>query len=407
MKLFVNLLTNYIVIDIMRKKPIVFISPDSFKGTISAMRVAEIISEVFQKKGYETISVPVADGGEGTVDSILYSNGGEKKYVYVNDPLGRHIKSFYGYSGKKAYIEIAQSSGLMLLKENELNPMITTTFGFGELIFDAYKNGFREFFLGLGGTATNDAGIGMLSSLGVKFFDNKKNEIKGLLSAQHLHLIEKVDISEIKIDTRKININVLCDVQNPLTGDNGTSRIYSPQKGASNKVVEKLENAVKHFAKIISEQLSAEPEFPGAGAAGGVAMALKIFLNGKLVPGINTLIEILDLERKISNADIVIVGEGSLDHQSVFGKAPVGIAMIAKKYNKPVLAIAGKIGKNPVELFKYGIDCIYSSYGNVPVPIEEIKISAEENLFKIAGIAADEASFPELYKNKIFVLNET
>ncbi len=385
----------------------ILITPDSFKGTLTSLQAAEIISKPFLERNHNVVLVPVADGGEGTVDAFLYSTSAEKKIMKVRDPLSRPIDAYYGYKNDNAFIEIAQSSGITLLKKEELNPLKTTTYGFGELIKDACDSGFKNIYLGLGGTATNDAGAGMLSALGIKFKDKNGEIINKFLNASHLPNITGFDDSELKRNIGKVKFTALCDVKNPLTGKTGASLVYSFQKGADENTAKLLDEYVKYFSDIIRKRTGKEPEFPGAGAAGGVASALKIFLNAEIVSGIEGIIELLGLEEKIKDCDIVIVGEGSLDSQSAFGKAPVGIARLAKKYGKPVIAVSGKVGKDAELLFSHGIDSIFSCYPDVSVDMNLIKLNTVSDITKLSIKAAESITALSDIKNKIFILNET
>lgn len=385
----------------------VLIVPDSFKSTLSSVRVAEIISDVFKSDGFETHSVPIGDGGEGTVDALLYSLGGEKKYLEVLDSLGRQINTYYGMKDKTAFMEISGSAGLMLLKESEYDPSRTSTFGFGQMIEDAVKNGAGKIYLGLGGTATNDAGIGMLSALGVRFYDKAGDEIRGLLCGSVLEKIGKIESKNLLAALKDVEFTVISDVQNPLTGKYGATKIFSPQKGADSLMVEMLEKGMVNYASILNRDYSTDTEFPGAGAAGGAGASLKVFLKAKINPGIECVVNLLSLERNIAESDLIIVGEGSLDYQSAFGKAPVGIARIAKKYNKKVIAVAGKLGENAESLYAEGIDLIFSYYGNVNINLGYIKMHSEKLLKETAALAKDIIKTNPELKNRKYICYET
>lgn len=385
----------------------ILIVPDSFKGTLTSLQAAEIISKPFIERNHSVVLLPVADGGEGTVDAFIYSASAQKKVISVKDPLLRDIEAYYGFKGNEAFIEIAQSSGITLLSENELNPLKATTFGFGQMIKDACKSGFKNIYLGLGGSATNDAGIGMLSALGMKFFDKTGKVLPDYLSASDLDNICDFDVSQLMTNISGVKFTVLCDVQNYLTGQEGASFVYSFQKGADSKMAKKLDDSVKYFAEIVREKTGKEPDFPGAGAAGGTASVLKVFLDAEIIPGIEGIIRILNIEEKIRGCDVAIVGEGSLDSQSAFGKAPVGIAKLAKKFDKPVIAICGKTGKNADELFNHDIDTIFACYGNIKIDMNVIKNNTVADITKLSVLAAEEISKLSLIKNKIIILNET
>lgn len=385
----------------------ILIAPDSFKGTLTSLQAAELISKPFIERNHSVVLLPVADGGEGTVDAFIYSASAQKKVITVKDPLLRDIEAYYGFKGNDAFIEIAQPSGITLLKENELNPLIANTYGFGQMIMDACRSGYKNIYIGLGGSATNDAGIGMLSALGMKFFDKDEKLLSEFLSASDLDDICTFDDSQLKKNISGAVFTVLCDVKNYLTGPDGASFVYSFQKGADHDMAKKLDASIKRFAEVLREKTGKEPDFPGAGAAGGTASVLKVFFDAEIIPGIEGIIKILNLEQKIQNCDVVIVGEGSLDNQSVFGKAPVGIAKLAKKYNKPVIAICGKIGKNTDEIFNHGIDFVYASYGDVKIDMNVIKKNTVLNITKVSTLAAEEISKLSIIKNRIIILNET
>ena len=362
----------------------ILVCPDSFKGTLTSIEIAELISGTLSSKGYSVKSVPVGDGGEGTVAAILYALKGEKKFVIVKDPLGREINAYYGLKNDIAYIEVAQSSGLILLSQQELNPLLASTYGFGQLIKDAIKQNVNKIYLAIGGSATNDFGIGMLQALGVRFYDVNDNEIHERINegygASILPLIKNIDVSDLKKSIKNIEFKVLCDVTNPLYGPEGCSRIFAPQKGANFEVVEILEKDIIEFAKVVKNKFGIDTNFPGAGAAGGLGAALKIFFNAEIINGINGVIELLKLEDLIKKTDVVIVGEGSMDYQSIFGKAPFGIALMAKKYNKKVIAINGKTDDSAAGFLGKEIDAIYSCFENNNYDIIFLKKNAIKKL---------------------------
>jgi glycerate kinase len=389
----------------------ILICPDSFKGTLSSVKVCEIIAGVYQKAGFEVTSVPIADGGDGTLDSLLFSLKGEKREIVVFNPFGRKINAYYAIIDDMAVIEMAQACGIIHLKEKELNPWIATSYGFGQLINDALNAGIEKLILTIGGTSTNDAGIGMLPALGVNFFDkngNKINKSECLLSAADLESIDRIDISELKKKIGRKEIIVFTDVKNPLLGKNGATFTYGFQKGADNELAEKLEKSIKHFSEIIKRDFHSDTDFEGAGAAGGAGAALHIFLSAKIKSGIDGIIDLLKLESKIKDTDIVIVGEGKMDSQSLYGKAPVGIAKIAKKYNKKVIAIVGIFNKNiSHDIFEY-IDLLFSCYNfDKQINFEEIKNNSETNLKEISKLSVDKLIDYDKNFNKIFILNET
>jgi glycerate kinase len=387
----------------------VLICPDSFKGTLTAIEVSEIIGDVLSKKSLDTIIKPIADGGDGTIDVIEYSSGGTRYFNEVINPLRKQIRTYYLALNDTAYIEFAKSSGISLINQNELNPFISTSYGFGELIKDAICKGFKNIYLALGGSATNDAGVGMLQALGVKFFDNKNQDItygnKLFLDASSLKNIYNINVEGLRRKIKDINFKVLSDVKNPLTGKNGATYVFGKQKGANSNMLKELENGIIHFSGIVREIFSKEMNFPGAGAAGGACSSAKIFLNAEVVSGIEEIIKILEIENNIINSDIVIVGEGAMDYQTSFGKAPIGLAKTAKKFGKKVIGIAGKVGKNAEELLNNGIDCIFSSYGDVDIDIDVVSRNAKENLIKLSKILADTIAKNKISRN-ITIINK-
>lgn len=341
----------------------ILIAPDSFKDCLSALKVGEYLKKGMLKasSAYEIRIVPMADGGEGTVDSLIDATEGRKISCSVLDPLSRKIEARYGISGdnETAIIEMASASGIELLNNEERNPWITTTYGTGELIKDALNKGCRRFICGIGGSATNDGGTGMAMALGVKFTDTAGNEIG--FGGGELAKIEKIDISGLDPRINVSEFIIACDVNNPLTGQEGASFIYGPQKGADDKMVQKLDDNLKHLADKIKAYLKVDIEnVPGAGAAGGLGGGFLAFLNGKLQKGVDIVTEETNLEEHCRWADYVITGEGKIDGQTKFGKTPQGVANMAAMYNVPVLAVAGTLGKGYQELYSSGFDVVLS-----------------------------------------------
>lgn len=341
----------------------ILIAPDSFKDCLSAIKVGEYLKKGISKASpaYEIRIVPMADGGEGTVDSLIDATNGKKISCMVKDPLLRKTEACYGISGDKvtAIIEMASASGIELLNSEQRNPWITTTFGTGELIKDALDKGCRRFICGIGGSATNDGGVGMAMALGVKFLDSDGNEIG--FGGGELSNIEKIDLSAIDSRIAESEFIIACDVNNPLTGKQGASYIYGPQKGADEAMVEKLDNNLKHLAGKIKEYLKIDLEnVPGSGAAGGLGGGFLAFLNGKLQKGVEIVTEETKLEEHCRWADFVITGEGKIDGQTKFGKTPQGVANMAAQYNVPVIGVAGTLGKGYQELFHSGFDVVLS-----------------------------------------------
>jgi glycerate kinase len=362
----------------------ILVCPDSFKGTLTSFEVSEIISNVLTDYGFNATSLPIGDGGEGTVESILKGIGGEKVSVRVKNPFGKVIDSYFGLKDNVAYIEVAQSSGLILLNKNELNPWLASTYGFGELILAAINKKVNKIYLAIGGSATNDFGIGMLQALGIKFYDENNQEItlrknEGY-GASVLKQIKSYDDTILKKNIEGIDFELICDVIIPLYGEQGTSKIFSPQKGADEKMVINLEQSIIYIADIVKKQSGIETNFPGAGAAGGLGSAIKVFLNAKMTPGIESIIKILNIEEKIKNSDVIMVGEGSMDSQSAFGKAPYGIARLAKKMNKKVVAINGRTDESVRKSEDGLFDAVYSCFGNDKPELDFLKKNAKQKL---------------------------
>jgi len=356
----------------------IVIASDSYKGSNTSMRVAELIEEgakaVFPEAKF--IKIPIADGGEGTVEGLTSGLGGEIERVRAQDALGRSIDSFYGTLEGKAVLEMAAASGLPLLAQSERNPLITSTFGTGQLLLAALKAGYRDITIGIGGSATNDGGAGMARALGYRFFDAEDRELPEGGAA--LAKLARLDDSRVTPLLQEARVNVACDVDNPLLGPSGASAIYGPQKGANEAVVEELEAALTNFANVVERWKGSElRNIPGAGAAGGLGLGLMVFCNARMGSGINTILNLMDFESQLKGAHLVITGEGRIDGQSIRGKVPVGVASRAKKCGIPVLAIVGDIGADAKRVFQYGIDSIMSTMDRAMEPVEAMARSSE------------------------------
>lgn len=342
----------------------VMLAPDSFKGSLSAVEVADTMEKAVLKQ-YEDVEfekIPLADGGEGTVDALIVATGGEKVEVEVSDPLGRQVKSFFGVlgDGETGVIEMAAASGLPLLKEEERNPLLTTTYGTGELIKAALDRGCSKLIVGIGGSATNDGGMGMARALGVRFLDANGKELKPGGAA--LLDLQEIDISGIDERIKNVRTEVACDVDNPLCGPRGASAIYGPQKGASPQDVEVLDGALANYAEVLKKRSNIHvKDIPGAGAAGGLGAGLLAFLNGNLKPGIDIILQATRFSEKVRECHLVLTGEGKIDEQTAFGKAPVGVAREAKKFNLPVIGFAGVLGEKYQNVYDQGIDVVLAS----------------------------------------------
>ncbi|ADL70047.1 glycerate kinase [Thermoanaerobacterium thermosaccharolyticum DSM 571] len=356
----------------------ILVAPDSFKGSLSSKEVLEAISEGIRRAiDAEIVGVPIADGGEGTVDALIFSSGGKVVEAEVVGPLGDTVKSFFGIlNDGTAVIEMAASSGLSLVPDNMRNPLITTTYGVGQLIKEALDKGCRKFIIGLGGSATNDGGAGMIQALGVKLLDEDGKDIP--YGGGNLYKLKKVDISSIDKRVYESIFIVASDVTNPLCGENGASAVYGPQKGATKEMVEILDDNLRHYASVVKETLGKDfSDVPGAGAAGGLGFSLMAFLNAKIRSGIDIVMEASNIDEKIKSCDIVITGEGNTDFQTAYGKAPAGIARIAKKYGKPVLILSGGLGKNYKDLYDVGVTSMFSIVDK-PMTLQEAMINAKK-----------------------------
>ncbi len=349
------------------------VAPDSYKGSLSAKEVSDAIERGIKKcdSTAEVVKVPMADGGEGTVRALVDATGGRIIDVTVSDPLMRRINAFYGILGDNstAVIEMSAASGLTLLSKDERDPLITTTYGTGELIIDALNRGCTKIIIGIGGSATNDGGEGMAKALGVKFIGSNGNDIG--LGGGYLNKLHSIDTS--KIDKRIFDCEIVaaCDVENPLCGENGASHVFGPQKGASPDDVELLDNNLLHYGKLVEDATGVKVvDVKGSGAAGGLGAALLAFLDAKLEKGIEIVTKTVSLESRIKDADLVITGEGMIDFQTAFGKTPYGVAKVASKYGIPVIAIAGGIGKDADTLYKKGFASIFC-IADKPMTLEE------------------------------------
>ncbi|MGL4374171.1 MAG: glycerate kinase family protein, partial [Turicibacter sp.] len=358
------------------------LAPDSFKESMTAKEVCQAmekgIKKVFPDARCEY--VPMADGGEGTTTSLVDATNGTLHEVMVHGPLGEKVKACFGVLGnqKTAVIEVAEACGLHLVKRNKRNPLITTTYGVGELILAALELDITKIIIGLGGSSTNDGGVGMLQALGVKFTDEYGQNLT--FGGGSLQQLKTIDISQLDSRFTKIDIEVACDVSNPLTGLNGASYIYGPQKGATQQMVQTLDKGLKHYAQVVEKQLKIDVDhYPGAGAAGGLGAALIGFGHAKLRKGIDIVVEYSELESKMADATYVLTGEGSLDHQTQYGKTPVGVSLIAQKSNIPVIAFAGKVGDDIEALYDLGMTAVIGILPSV-VTLEEALEEGSKNV---------------------------
>ncbi|TGA94681.1 glycerate kinase family protein [Lactobacillus johnsonii] len=338
------------------------VAPDSFKESMTAKEVCDAMEKGIKKadSAAEVIKVPMADGGEGTVNSLVDATHGQRVIVEVTGPLGNKISAYYGIlgNGTTAVIEMAKASGLEIVEKKKRNPMITTTFGTGELIRDALDHNVKEIIIGLGGSSTNDGGSGMAQALGAKLLDQNNHQIP--FGGGNLDKLDKIDISNLDSRLQDVKIILASDVTNPLIGKEGASRVFGLQKGATPEMVEKLENNLQHYAEIVKRDLNKDvASLSGAGAAGGLGAGLMAFTTCKIRQGVDIAIEVTKLEEKIRDADYVFTGEGGTDFQTKFGKTPYGVAKLGKKYHKPVISLAGYLGEGIDSLYSEGFTAIF------------------------------------------------
>lgn len=361
------------------KKYVFVLAPDSFKGSLTAKEVCSAMESGIKKAlpSAECISVPMADGGEGTVQSLIDATGGRIYELEVVGPLGDPVKSFYGIMGdeKTAVIEMASASGLHFVDEVTKNPLITTTYGTGQLVKACLDKGVEKIILGIGGSATNDGGAGFAQALGVSLKDKKGHELSfGGAALSQLHTI---DVSGLDARLKDIRIEVASDVSNPLCGENGASYVFGPQKGATSEIIRILDDALQHYSAIIKEQLGKDvAQTPGAGAAGGLGAGLLVFTNAQMRRGVDIIIEYTNLHEIIKKADYVFTGEGGIDFQTEFGKTPYGVAQVAKSENKKIIAIAGYLGKGIEPLYDM-FDAIFGIMPGVMTMPEAIKTATK------------------------------
>lgn len=362
----------------------ILIAPDKFKGSLTAGEVAEAIAEGVQSINpvYEVIKFPLADGGDGTTSILTNHFKGEYIPMRVHNPLFEIIDAIYGYAGiiKTAFIEMSAASGLRLIPKESQNPLYTTTLGTGEMIRDAVSRGAQKIFLGIGGSATNDAGTGMATALGYKFLDCNANELKPI--GENLEFIHSIDDSNLFFNPAGIDVQVACDVDNPLFGKNGAAHVYSPQKGASPSMVKKLDKGLRNFAKRVMEKYGKDvSHIPGSGAAGGLGAGAVVFLNARLISGIELVMDITKFEDHLKKASLVITGEGKIDKQTFQGKVIDGVTQLAKKYHIPVLAVCGELKTDVRVLKSHGIKearALVNYYGSVEKAMKNTRAGIRE-----------------------------
>ncbi|HBY7768184.1 TPA: glycerate kinase [Klebsiella aerogenes] len=360
----------------------IVIAPDSYKESLSALDVATAIETGFREiyPHAEYVKVPVADGGEGTVEAMVAATQGHIVQVSVTGPLGEPVNAFYGLSGdmRCAYIEMAAASGLESVPPTRRNPLLTTSWGTGELIRHALDAGVSQIIIGIGGSATNDGGAGMAQALGAKLLSAGQQQIAPGGGA--LETLARIDLSELDPRLADCRIDVACDVTNPLTGPQGASAVFGPQKGATAAMIERLDRGLQHFAQIIDRDLDIDVlNLEGGGAAGGMGAALYAFCGANLRPGIEIVTDALGLAELVADADLVITGEGRIDSQTIHGKVPVGVAKVAKRFNVPVIGIAGSLTADVGAVHQHGLDAVFSVLYSV-CTLEEALANAAANV---------------------------
>ncbi|TPG20971.1 glycerate kinase [Sphingomonas koreensis] len=369
----------------------IVIAPDSFKESLSAMDVARYIETGFRDvfPDWTYVKVPVADGGEGTVEALVAATGGRIVKQIVTGPLGDPVEAFFGITGDgaTAVIEMAAASGLMLLPADQRNPMRTTTYGVGELILAALDRGARHLIIGIGGSATNDGGAGMAQALGIRMLDARGNHLRK--GGGYLSELARIELEEIDPRLAECDVEVACDVDNPLVGPLGASAIFGPQKGATPAMAERLDDNLRHLAGRIQADLGiAVAELAGGGAAGGLGAGLVAFLGARLRPGVEIVTGFVGLDSIVADADLVITGEGRIDSQTVHGKTPIGVAHVAQRHGKPVIAIAGVLGAGADLVRPHGIGAMFSVVQQSCTVAEALAAAAENVRVAARNIAA-------------------
>ena len=356
---------------------------DSFKGTLSCQDTIRMLTQAAKQvfPGSICEGVPVADGGEGTVDAVLAAEGGERVKVLVHDPLMKERDAFYGLiENKRAVIEMSAASGLPLVPPEQRNPLLTTSYGTGEMIRDALDRGIRDISVAIGGSATNDGGMGCLSALGIRFLDRHGNLLEG--RGENLEKVCSIDPENLDPRVKEANITVMCDVTNPLTGPTGAAMTYGKQKGGTPEMLERLEVGMCNYREVVLRETGVDADkIPGSGAAGGLGAALAIFLGGKMRSGIETVLDLVHFKERLAGVDLVITGEGCADWQSCYGKVMQGVGQQAKAVNIPVIGLCGSLGEGYEELFTYGITTLMTTTITW-IPMEEIMNRAEELYFE-------------------------
>lgn len=366
----------------------IILAPQAFKGSISGLDAAKAFRDGVLRvlPEADTSLVPVADGGDGTLETLVDGSEGEIHECTVLGPLGENLVAQWGSmgDGKTAIIEMARTSGLALIPDEKRNPLTTTTYGLGQALKSALDKGYRKFILGIGGSATNDGGAGMAQALGIKLLDHNGESLR--FGGAALRELAAIDMSSIDTRIYDTEILVACDVNNPLTGPEGASAIYGPQKGATKDMIRELDASLKKLSDIVETDLGKQiDKIPGSGAAGGLGGGIMAFLNGTLKPGVDIVLDTVGLRAKLKNADLVITGEGCLDYQTIYNKAPIGVSHMAKEMNIPTIAVCGMLGNDFSAVHAHGINAA-CSITNAPLTLEESSVLS----YKLAADAVEQ-----------------
>lgn len=370
----------------------IVIAPDSYKESLTAMDVACAIETGFRQilPDADYVKLPMADGGEGTVQSLVDATGGQIVQHTVTGPLGTPVDGFYGLlgDGKTAVIEMAAASGLHLVPVAQRNPLLTTSYGTGELITAALDRGVEHIIVGIGGSATNDGGLGMVQALGIRMLDGKRQPLGH--GGGELEKLVRIDVSGLDPRLKKVRLDVACDVDNPLCGPKGASQVFGPQKGATAAMVARLDDNLAYYARVMRRQLGKDVQHvPGAGAAGGLGAALLGLLNAHLRPGIEIVMEAVNLASVVKDADLVITGEGRIDSQTIHGKTPIGVARCAKRFQRPVIGIAGSLSADCDVVHQHGIDALFSVVNgavDLPTALAQARSNVELTARNVAAV---------------------
>lgn len=358
---------------------------DSFKGSLSSEKINELLT-VSAKKVFPSCTckgVLMADGGEGTLEAVISQTKGNYREIIVKNPLFKDITAKYGYiNARTAIITMSEASGLTLLSDSERNPLLTTSYGTGQLIADALDNNCGDITVTIGGSATNDGGMGAMTALGIRFLDSQGNELNGI--GENLEKVSDIDMSGLHRSAKTAKFTVMCDVTNTLIGENGATYTFGEQKGADSETLKRLENGMTSFAAAVKRILGVDiAEIEGGGAAGGLGAALAVFLNAELKSGIETMLDLVGFDALIKDTDIVITGEGRIDYQSASGKVISGVVKRCMAANVPVVALVGGIGKDAHTLYQYGLNSIFTTV-DAPMPLQDALANAEP-LYKSAA----------------------